>query len=217
MKKIIIFLILCLSFLSVKSQYGWQYWNEAEISYNLTDKTKFTFGSEQRFVDNLSYLGVYNVKVGVNYKFTKNFNFTLNYKYEPAYKKSSDTWISENRIDIIPIFEFKLENFKFKFNDKIELRAIESDSILTWRWVPGLKIKRDIKIKDFVFTPYVYQNFYYNTDYRKRGYNQNRLYMGIEKKITKHIDIAVYYMLLSVNPDVWHNINTFGTFFSYKL
>lgn len=217
MNKILLFILFNLLLLpTLKSQNGFQYWNEVESNYNLNKKLKLIFGSEQKFYNNATYLGMYNLKFGANYKFTDHFNFSLFYKYEPEFiKKDTITVrIDEHRIEFIPIVEFKLSNVKFKIYNRIELRDIEDK--LSWRWRPGIKIKKELKINSFAFSPYIYEDFFYSLT--KGEFNQNRLYGGIEKKLSKKFDMAFYYMLLSKrSKGEWNNINTVGTYLLYKI
>jgi len=214
--------LLCYSCASaVIAQNGVQYWNEVELNYNLNSKVMLKFGTEQQWFDDLSYFGMYNFTPGINYSFSEHFNITLNYKYE---RENSKEFVydgkeimfttTENRIEFIPVIQFKVQGFGFKIYNRLEYKNISQDIMYQWR--PGLKIKKDISINSFSFTPYIYDDFFYNlTD----GYSrQNRLYAGIEKKITTRLEMALFYMILSKNSsDSWNNINVFGTFFAFQI
>ena len=172
----------------VIAQNGVQYWNEMELNYNLNPKVKLKFSTEQQWFDDLSYFGMYNFTPGINYSFCEYFNITLNYKYERENSKEilfdgKDTiyTTTENRIEFIPIIQFNVQGFGFKIYNRLKYKNISPDIMYQWR--PGLKIKKDIRINYFSFTPYIYEDFFYNlTD----GYfRQNRLYAGIEKKNNK--------------------------------
>jgi hypothetical protein len=186
----------------------WQYWNEFKLKHNINEKIDVHLKLEQRIVDHVGDFALHNYSPGIVYGINKYFDFELNYKYER--EKVNEEWRDEHRLEMIPIIKWEWSGYKFNVRNRFEYRTIEGDD--KWRWREKLKIKRNVMMGDFVFTPFVSEEIFY--DFKEDEFNQNRAAIGFTKEITKSLEIGLYYLRKSNKRNgSWTGVNVLGTEF----
>lgn len=190
----------------------WQYWNEFKFKHNISEKIDVHLKIEQRIIDRVGGFALHNYSPGIIYEINKYFHFELNYKYER--EQLNEVWKDEHRLEMIPIITWEWSGYKLNVRNRLEYRSIEGDE--KWRWREKLKIKRSVMISDFVFTPFVSEEIFY--DFKLDEFNQNRAAIGFTKEISKSLEIGLYYMRKSNKRNgSWIGANVLGTEFVMKF
>jgi hypothetical protein len=205
-----LFLLLCAE--RAHSSDDWQYWNEFVIKHKLTQRITAHVKLEQRIVNDFGNFALHNYAPGFVYEFSKYFDFELNYKFERV--KIKKGWIDEHRLEIIPIFSWQGAKFKFKLRSRLEYRVIEGNE--RWRWREKIKIKRDINLNGFKFSPFLSEEIFY--DLKIGEFNQNRVKAGVSKEIIHNLEFTLFYMYKSNKLfNSWFGANVLGTEFVIRF
>jgi hypothetical protein len=88
-----------------------------------------------------------------------------------------------------------------------EFRFIRGQGFST-RYRNRLRIEHDFKHGAFVFTPYVYDEIFYDSRYNQ--WTPNRYAFGIEFPVGRHVVLDPYYMRQDGNRSTPPHINAFG-------
>ncbi len=205
-----VFFLICAE--RAHSSEDWQYWNKFVLKHKLTQRITAHVKLEQRFVDDFNDFALHNYVPGFVYGFNRYFDFELNYKFER--EKEGKEWTEEHRLEIIPIVKWKWMKFKFKLRNRLEYRVIEGDE--SWRLREKIKIKRDINLSGFKFSPFLSEEIFY--DFKIGDFNQNRVKAGVSKEIIHNLEFTLFYMYKSNKRDnSWFGANVFGTEFVIRF
>jgi len=205
------FLILCLllssAVVSAQAADDWQYWNEFQLSYKVQDKWGLKIAGEQRMVDDFSILGLTNVTAGTEWQALRFLDLGAYYKFEND-KSPSGAKNDEHRHYWQATLKTKRGSFFIKDRNRMEYRNKKTKD--GWRYRNQIQIGYAIPYKQFVFTPYLSEEFFYDTVAGE--INQNRVAIGVSTKLSPHIKIATYYLLKSNRSGRdWNESNALGT------
>lgn len=194
----------------------WQWWNEFETNFEPIDKVEVYATAEQKFQNDMSDIYCYNFAIGGVYMFNKYLEVDLSYLFEREREyicdDTWDDWLDENRIRFGPIIVWEMIGLKFNDRNRFEYRDLQ-DRENKWRYRNRLMAKKDILIKDFVFTAFMSDELFF--DLEGEGLNKNRFAIGVAKEITDFLEFELFYLLESCKSDSsWnHDTNVLGTVF----
>ena len=120
--------------------------------------------------------------------------------------------VSENR-GILELTSRYLLPWQLVISDRNrgEFRFIKGQPFST-RYANRLRVERDIKLGSFVFTPYAYDEIFYDTRYDQ--WTPNRYAFGFEFPVGPHVVLEPYYLRQDGNRSNPPHVNVFGLKFN---
>lgn len=200
MKKIVLSLIsstlICFSF-PVKSfgiENDFQLWPVIYIRFPIKGKFIGNIETSPRLGDNVTDVAQFRLRPSIGFKLKENFILWQGYVWAPGF---IPRFINENRIwqevqyttDLFK--KLKMTNFF-----RLEERLIENvnDMSLRGRYTLQFEYALDkASLWQFVLFDKMYFNFYSLAGGPEGGFDQNRLYTGIRRKINDHLSLETGY------------------------
>jgi hypothetical protein len=71
-----------------------------------------------------------------------------------------------------------------------------------------LRLDRDCRLGNFAFTPYVYDEIFYDSQYD--AWNRNRYAIGVQVPSGAHVVIEPYFLRLNDSRSTPRHVNAFG-------
>lgn len=127
------------------------------------------------------------------------------YRYQTGLTNGNS---STGNIGIIELTSRYLLPWQLVISDRNrgDFRFIKGQAFST-RYRNRFRVERDIKHGDFLFTPYVYDEIFYDTRYD--GWTPNRYAVGVELPACQHFIFDLYYMRQNGGSNPSH-LNVFG-------
>lgn len=199
-KIIIITLIFSLSTASAFAiENDFQLWTPIYITFPIKEKFVGYFEANPRFGDNVTDVTQFRLRPAIGYKITDNLIFYTGYAWAPSFVPK---FINENRIweqlelrSNFKIFKW-LERFKFTNGLKLEERLIENAGSMGLRGRYNFQVEYALDRNDLwtgVLYNRIYVNFYSVARGPEGGFDQNRLYAGLRRKITDFLSFETGY------------------------
>ena len=173
-------------------------WNRFTVNYTFktAPNLKFRFFTEPRFYNDFRDYDQVLLGPSLQYKFNSHFNVILGYEYRGVYRNSQVR--GENRFWQAVNFSHDLNSFikmfyRMRFDN---MSFVNFDDVgLRVRPLVGLRFKLS---KDNLWSAFISQEYYYythNTDWgAKKGFDQNRVILGLGYKFHKNFKIMMGYM-----------------------
>ena len=185
-----------------------QIWNTDRVDWDVKENWKLSFETEHRWGGNASEYFYNHEDIGVIYSgLAKWIDVGVNYR--GIYQKSSDVW----KYSHVPHFNVNLKTdmkgFKLSNRSRLELLISEHAEDKP-RFRNKTTLKSPWKWTRLECQPYVADEIFINTDSVELG--QNRLFLGLEKKIFENFKADLYYALVSAKgtDKDWNNSNVLG-------
>ncbi len=184
-----------------------QIWHTEGQDVKVYKDIKATMEEEFRFGENASEFYYQHYDWGVVYGFDKRLDIGFNYRQ--VYEKYKHKWREENRPHVNATLKLDLWRFKFEDRNRLEFRYFRyrNDFI---RYRNKFTLKFPFDFKKMKVSPYVSDEIFISSD--ATGFNENRLYSGIELGLTKYVKFDTYY-LFKCNRTTgakWNNTNVLG-------
>lgn len=137
--------------------------------------------------------------------------FRAGYRYRTSLTPGGS--VSENR-GILEVASRYLLPWHLVVSDRNrgEFRFIQGQAFST-RYRNRLWLERDIKFGSFIWTPYVYDEIFYDTRYDQ--WTPNRYAAGVQLPIGQHVVLEPYYLRQDGNRSNPPHVNVFG--FKFNL
>ena len=192
-----------------------QYWSAYNFKFKVYDNISLFINPSVRINDDVSDLFYWESRQGVTLKATDYFDFGLHYVYAREKDFGDPEWIDEHRLEIQPNFKWTIFGLDMSDRNRFDYRSIEGEE--KWRYRNRIKIGKDLSVSDFEFSPYIYQEFFY--DFKKDEYNQNRAGIGVVKQLTDTVSLDVYYQLRNDKDSDghWSNKHIIGTTLAFSF
>jgi hypothetical protein len=185
----------------------WQYWNEFQFKYSITDDLSLRLKTGQRVRDDFTELFLTNFEVGFLFKLNEHLEFGPLYKFEHQ-ELSSGRRTDENRVSLEGTVKWGLGDFKFANRHRVNYRNFSGDE--AWRYRTRLKISRPIDILNFSMKPFVSDEIFYG--FVSDRFNENRFDIGLSRALNEHLEPKIYYRLRSRHTgSEWVEFNILGT------
>jgi hypothetical protein len=136
----------------------------------------------------------------------KYLSMRAGYRYQTSLTNGQHT--SDN-IGILEVTSRYLLPAQFAVSDRNrgEFRSVQGQAFST-RYRNQLRVERDITRESFVFTPYVYDELFYDTRYGR--WTTNRYALGLQFPVLRRTVLEPYYMRQNSNSSNRPHLNVFG-------
>ncbi len=198
MKKIIVLLLLCSSFLGYNQESDLGNWLIYFGNKNIDSKFNWHHEVQYRNYDALGDLEQLLLRTGIGYNLTENNNnILLGYGYILSENYIGDTDekidINEHRIYQQFITKQNIHIVSLQHRYRFEQRFVEDDFKLRFRYFLGLNIPLNNKIlEDKTLYLSAYNEIFLNT--KDNVFDRNRLYGGLGYKINQQLRFELGYM-----------------------
>ncbi|ASQ89712.1 hypothetical protein CHL67_01160 [Prosthecochloris sp. GSB1] len=177
-------------------------WNTLTLSHSINENWRLHFGTDQKFVDDISKHGIRTVFTGTSYKAANNLFFGFEIRHHE--KKSGGQWLEENRFAPFMIWKNTFDSLSLTFRERTELRTREGNE----NWVSRNLLK--LAVVSGTASPYVSNELFY--DLTAATFTENRLSIGLDLAVFKNLNTSLYYLYKSNEKDRgWSVTNVFGT------
>jgi hypothetical protein len=190
-----------------------QIWSDASLSLRMSDYWKFTFSEEFRFNDGDSIYHHSDVGISTD-KLFENVEVGLNYRLYYHRKGSGEEWKQVHS----PHFNFtyKSDLFELPISNRSRFQFLDNEEGLDyWKYRNKTTLKLDKLFTIYKFKPYVSNEIFVSlTD--DTQINRNRLSAGLTYKLSKNVDMKMFYLWQSSKKNKeWLDMDVLG--FSFKL
>ena len=184
-----------------------QIWHTEGQDVKIYKDVKATMEEEFRFGENASELYYQHYDWGFLFGFDKMLDISFNYRQ--VYNKYKYKFREENRTHANATLKLDLWKFKFADRNRLEYRHFRyKNDFMRYRNKFTLKFPFDFK--KLKISPYAADEIFISSN--ATGFNENRLYSGIEIGLTKYVKFDTYYLFKSnkVSDSKWNNANVLG-------
>lgn len=175
----------------VQARDDWRLWLEQPWSLAVSSTLKLVGKTEERFQDDMSDYHVQVASVGVSWKPLPWLKLEPIYHYQWTEAAGPDQ--NENRVFLNATPSWSAGPFQVEDRHRVEFRHINGRD--DWRYRNKPKLSVAIGTGWSAIEPYVADEVFYGA--RAGEWNRNRLFLGVEKPLTKHLSAEVYYMVES--------------------
>jgi hypothetical protein len=202
-------LILTTSSLAYAYDNGdFQIWHTQEQEWEIGKGTTLTQEEEWKYGNGASELFSQHYEWGAIWGFDKRLDLGITYRQ--AYEREGDEWLAENRPYVTATLKHDLWKFRFVGRNRIEYRHFDYDRDDFIRYRHRSMLKLPLEFRGLKITPHASNEFFISSN--GTGFNQDRVYFGVEIDPEKHFNFDVYYMLqyLKIEKDKWWYANVLG-------
>ncbi len=214
LRKIVLSIVVCIVFLLTNKEAfaksDVKMFNSYTLKYKVNDKFDVFIQPDMRFKDNMGEFYYYHFRSGIVFHALKYLDLGTTYRFLQS-KNSADKWLIENRLELDVTPKVTVKGFQLFNRSRFEYRWLESAKD-RWRYRNCTKIAYPTSIKNFEFTPYISEEFFY--DLRIGKVHLNWVTIGASKKITKNLILGLYYMVESLRVgkiNKWNTNHVLGT------
>lgn len=175
-------------------------WTPVYIKLPITEKIKSQLGINPRIQRHITHINQLLVRPSIGYQLTKELSVWQGYAWVTNYLPK---FVSENRIWQQVLYEKELKNFpRWSFSNRLRL---EERFIQDISGVP-VRIRNMIKFKyalDKRWSFLIYDEPFININSHfagpQSGFDQNRFFVGLGKRITKDFNVEGGYLMQYIN------------------
>ncbi len=190
-----------------------QYWNTESVSFKLTEKIGVYIEEEFRFGEGMSEFYYQHSQVQLDFKISDWFVLSPAYRqtFELYTKSDGDEgWFREYQPMVNALLQHKWQGWSFSDRVRFSYRMFNIDREDLWRVRNKITVKSPCKWTPLEIKPWVSDEIFFEE--HKTGVYRNRLYAGVEMKLTKHLKGDIFYLWQATESDSgWMDINVLGT------
>lgn len=198
---ILFFVVLCnlilLPVMAVENDLG--LWTPVYIKLPVTEKVITQLEINPRIQENITHINQLLVRPSFGYQLTKNLSVWQGYAWVTNYIPS---FINENRIWQQVLYEKEIGRFILSSRSRLEERFIENVSGAPVRFRNMFRVQYALdKNKDWAFVIYdePFINIGSHSPGPQAGIDQNRFFVGLNKKISPYTNIEGGYLMQYLN------------------
>lgn len=188
-----------------------QSWNDLQLTVAMSKKFDFVTQITGRFGKNISRLNDARFQIGFVYKPNKTWSFQPFYWFINA-RDSRGRFRTEHRLNFKIGYKFPIKKFGLSHRSWFEYRMKTTGN--SWRYRPSLTFEKDLP-KRFKSKFYVTEEVFYDSSLDK--FSRNRFTVGINRTLTKHLSLDIYYMRQDDENSRPGNLNVIGTSWKVKF
>jgi len=189
-----------------------QFWLEEKWSVTLTNTLKLVGKTEERFQDDMSDFYSQVASVGFSWKAQPWLKLEPAYYYQWTQRTGRDT--NENRVYLNATPGWSWGRVHLEDRNRIEFRHLNGRD--DWRYRNKPKLGIELGRGWYEVEPYVADEVFYGA--RAGEWNRNRIYLGVEKPLTKQVGTDFYYMIQSDKQGRdWNEFHVLGFAVDLKL
>lgn len=167
-----------------------QSWNDLSISKKLNDKVDAVVQTTFRFTKNIGRFNEGRIGGGFVFKPNKSFAIAPTYLFIRV-RNSSGHFATENRLSLGVTYRFPVKKIGLSHRSQAEYRIRSSRN--SWRYRPSVTVEVTLP-ETFAKGTKLYlteEPFY---DSIAERFSRNRLTFGVNKTLTDHLSVDLYYM-----------------------
>lgn len=226
MKKIILYIFLCLPLLGQSQTVDAHVWTGLGLSYKINKKISVDYKTQTRFYKNASVLRVYFNQIGGSFKITDDFKVGLDYRFSRK-RKNDAYFVSENRYMINAIYGYSVKPINMKFSVRARYqngfdRLSTINNVITPNIYNVFRLKLIAKYKNPDFKrvqPFLgYEMFKsLNREPIKFGINTHRIKAGVVLDLPKKNEVKLSYIYQKNNGFTQEIRHIYAIQYSYSL
>lgn len=185
-----------------------QIWSPVYLTYSFTDNIQGWYEVQPRFGENASQVNQLLLRTALGYRVTKHWSLWQGYAWTPSFEPR---FVSENRIYQQLVFAQS-----YPFVDMMSRTRLEQRWILH---VPGTAVRfrtllrgrfplDDARVWGLVTQNEIFFNLNSPANGPNGGFDQNRFFFGLNKKINEHLSVDGGYQLQAINTNESSLFNT---------
>ncbi len=190
-----------------------EYWGHYNLDIKLTDRTAFRLSPQLRLRDDAGDLYHWESAQGFHHKLNSFASVGLYHLFVRIENTRGD-WQSENRLRGDLSLATTVLGIKITDRSRYEYRFVGNDDRRRYR--NRLQFARAVTIGDQTITPFISGELFYDLD--KHENDQNRLVVGVSRKITDTIKASLYYLHVSKKGrrNDWDGTDVIGTMVNFS-
>lgn len=166
-----------------------QLWNDGKLTIRLNDRFDLVGGGALRLGDDISQVIRTSGLLAINVWAAPFLFFTPTYQYIVDHPVQGGR-IIENRLGLVPTLTAPLGNTKLTLSNAVEYRSFNNKPD-SWRWRPKLKLSHPLGSKVLALSAYTTGELFY--EFGPNSWTRSRLFAGLEKRISDHLALELYY------------------------
>ena len=193
-------------------RHDFQLWSPVYLTYNWSDKIAGWYEVQPRFGNEVSKVNQLLLRTALGYRVTKFWSLWQGYAWTPTFVPA---FRSENRIYQQLLYLREFPTFKVMSRTRFEQRWIQgvSGTSLRFRTLLRGRVPLDQeRIWGVIVQDEIFFNFNSKTNGPEAGLDQNRFFLGLNKRINQHMHVDGGYQLQTLNtrepgfPDDFNHI-----------
>ncbi len=185
-----------------------QIWSPVYLSYSYTDKIQGWYEVQPRFGENATRVNQLLLRTAMGFRMTKSWSIWQGYAWTPSFEPG---FVNENRIYQQVVYAQKLSAFDVMSRTRLEQRWIQHVSGTAIRFRTLLRGRfplDDARDWGLVTQNEIFFNLNSPTNGPGDGFDQNRFFFGLNKKINEHLSVDGGYQLQAINTSESSLFNT---------
>jgi len=185
-----------------------QIWSPVYLTYSFTDNIQGWYEVQPRFGEDASQVNQLLLRTALGYRVTKHWSLWQGYAWTPSFEPG---FVSENRIYQQMVYAKGFQAVDVMSRTRLEQRWIQR--------VPGTAVRfrtllrgrfplDDARLWGLVTQNEIFFNLNSPTNGPGGGFDQNRFFVGLNKKINEHLSVDGGYQLQAINTDESSLFNT---------
>ncbi len=183
------------------SSEDFQIWSPVYLTYSFTDNIQGWYEVQPRFGENASQVNQLLLRTALGYRITNNLALWQGYAWTPSFEPE---FVSENRIYQQLVYAQGFPVVDVMSRTRLEQRWIQH--------VPGTAVRfrtllrgrfplDDARLWGLVTQNEIFLNLNSLTNGPEGGFDQNRFFFGLNKKINEYLSVDGGYQLQVINTD----------------
>lgn len=178
-----------------------QIWSPVYLAYSYTDNIQGWYEVQPRFGENASQVNQLLLRTALGYRVTKHWSLWQGYAWTPGFEPG---FVNENRIYQQMVYTQGFQAVDVMSRTRLEQRWIQHVSGTAVRFRTLLRGRfplDDARIWGLVTQNEIFFNLNSPTNGPEGGFDQNRFFLGLNKKINVHLSVDGGYQLQAINTD----------------
>jgi len=178
-----------------------QLWAPVYLTLSLSEKVRGWYEVQPRFGNNISQINQLLLRTALGYQVTKHWSLWQGYAWTPSFEPG---FISENRTfqQILYVHDYPRVNIVSR--TRLEQRWIQPVRGTAVRFRTLLRGRfplDDARVWGLVVQDEIFFNFNSPTNGPEAGLDQNRFFLGLNRKINEHMSVDGGYQLQKINTE----------------
>ena len=185
-----------------------QIWSPVYLAYSHTDKIQGWYELQPRFGENASQVNQLLLRIAFGYRVTNQWSLWQGYAWTPSFEPG---FVSENRIFQQLVYAEGYPVVDVMSRTRLEQRWIQHVSGTAVRFRTLLRGRfplDDSRVWGLVTQNEIFFNLNSPTNGPGGGFDQNRFFVGLNKKINEHLSVDCGYQLQAINTNESSLFNT---------
>jgi Protein of unknown function (DUF2490) len=217
-KLILLFGLLGLSAFSASAQAVFdendtQSWNDVQLTAPISKQLDLVAQGTFRFGRDITRLNDRRFAVGVIYKPTKSLSFQPFY-WQIRARNALGNFRNEYRLNLRVIYRLPFKKIGISHRSWFERRLRRP--LNSWRYRPSITIEKEVPAKLIAKAKlFVTEEIFYDSLLKR--FSRNRFSVGVNKTLSNHLSLDVFYMRQNDGFSIPGDLNVIGTSWKIKF